>query len=232
MPSRAQASALIMAGEVWSDHDRVAKAGQLLPKDAPLFVRARQKYVSRGGIKLEGALQDTGFSPAGLTVADVGASTGGFTDCVLTQGALRVYAIDVGHGQLAEKLRQDERVIALERTNARHLTREQVGGGVDFVVVDASFIGLHKLLPALHAITRPGGHLLALIKPQFEVGREQASKNAGIIRDPILRGETIERVLAQVREHGFFVISDYPCRLPGPKGNLEHFVLAQKIDQS
>lgn len=226
--SRSRATALIMAGEVFHGDDRIQKPGQMLPEDTALRVRERQKYVSRGGIKLEGALDDAGFSPAGLVVADVGASTGGFTDCVLQRGASRVFAIDVGQGQLAEKLRQDLRVVVMERTNARHLAAEQVEGGVDLVVVDASFIGLDKLLPALFAMTRPGGHLLALIKPQFEVGREEASRTAGIVRDEALRTATIQKVLKQVEERGFLPISDHPCRLPGPKGNVEHFVFAAR----
>jgi 23S rRNA (cytidine1920-2'-O)/16S rRNA (cytidine1409-2'-O)-methyltransferase len=228
VPTRSRAQALILAGEVFSEDRRVEKAGEQLPVDVPLHVREQQKYVSRGGLKLEGALTDTGFSPEGLVVADIGASTGGFTDCVLQRGAVKVYAVDVGHGQLAEKLRQDARVVVMERTNARTLTSDMVDGGVDLVVVDASFISLEKLLPAISAITRPGGHLLALIKPQFEVGREEATRGQGVIRDPKVRARAIFEVIEEVKAHAFSPLKEYPCRLPGPKGNVEHFVLAQK----
>jgi 23S rRNA (cytidine1920-2'-O)/16S rRNA (cytidine1409-2'-O)-methyltransferase len=226
--SRSRAAALILAGEVFSGETRIEKAGQQLASDAPLRVREKQKYVSRGGLKLEGALEDTGFDPSGLLVADIGASTGGFTDCVLSRGASRVFAVDVGQGQLAEKLRRDPRVVVMERTNARTLTAESVEGGVDLVVVDASFIGLDKLLPAITAITKPAGYLLALIKPQFEVGREEATRSGGVIKDPVVRRQAIERALSQVNEAGFTTLSEHPCRLPGPKGNVEHFVLARK----
>lgn len=228
--SRSRAQALILAGEVYVGEDtRVEKAGLQLRPDADLRIREQQKYVSRGGLKLEGALADCGCDPKGLTVADLGASTGGFTDCVLTRGALRVFAIDVGHGQLAEKLRQDARVTVMERKNARSLTKEEVSGGVDLVVVDASFISLDKLLPAIFEITKEGGHLLALIKPQFEVGRAEASKHAGVIRDPKVRAETILKVLTQVKSRGFSPLCDHPCRVAGPKGNVEHFVYAERL---
>lgn len=230
--SRARAQALILAGEVFSGERRVEKSGDRLPTDAPLRVRERQKYVSRGGMKLEGALLDLGFSPQDLLVADIGASTGGFTDCVLQHGARRVYAVDVGHGQLAEKLRQDPRVISLERTNARHLTPELVEGGVDLAVVDASFIGLGKLLPALAAIVKPGGSLLALVKPQFEVGRELATRHAGVVRDETVRARAIQRVLGEVQRHGFSVQADARCRVAGPKGNVEHFCLARRLSEA
>lgn len=226
--TRARAQALVLAGEVFSGERRVEKPGEKLSDDAQLRVRDLQKYVSRGGLKLEGALDDFSFSPNGLVVADVGASTGGFTDCVLQRGATKVFAIDVGHGQLAQKLRLDARVVAREGTNARHLRAEDVEGGVDLVVVDASFISLEKLLPACAAITKPGGHLLALIKPQFEVGREEATRGGGVIRDPVVRRAAIDRVVASVRGEGYEVLGDHACRVPGPKGNVEHFVLARK----
>jgi 23S rRNA (cytidine1920-2'-O)/16S rRNA (cytidine1409-2'-O)-methyltransferase len=226
--SRSKAQALILAGDVFAGEERVEKPGSLLRRGTELRVRAGARYVSRGGLKLEGALADFGFDPQGLVCADIGASTGGFTDCLLQAGAARVYAVDVGHGQLASKLRTDERVVVLERTNARSLTAETVGGGVDLSVVDASFIGLEKLLPALFAILRPGGFLLALIKPQFEVGREEAKKARGVIRDEELRASTVREVLDQVERAGLVVHKDAPCRVPGPKGNVEHFVLAER----
>jgi 23S rRNA (cytidine1920-2'-O)/16S rRNA (cytidine1409-2'-O)-methyltransferase len=227
-PTRAKAQALVLAGEVFRGDERVEKPGLLVPPDTELTVRSRQKYVSRGGLKLEGALADLGFSPTGLRAADVGASTGGFTDCLLQHGAAHVYAIDVGQGQLAHKLTTDERVSVLDRTNARHLAPEQVGGGVELVVVDASFISLEKLLPAISHLLLPGGHLLALIKPQFEVGRAEAQRSRGVIRDPELRDSAISAVLGAVRDAGFELLGDCPCRVPGPKGNVEHFVLARQ----
>lgn len=226
--TRSRAQALILAGEVFSGEERVEKAGAQLREDAPLRVREQQKYVSRGGLKIEGALEDTGLLVQDLIVADLGASTGGFTDCVLSRGAQKVYAVDVGHGQLAEKLRQDSRVIVMERTNARHLEKEDVGNGVDLVVIDASFIALDKLLPAAFRILKSEAHLLALIKPQFEVGREEATRTAGVIKDQKVRRAAIDKVLCQVKERGFLVESEHTCHLPGPKGNVEHFVLAQK----
>lgn len=227
--SRSRAQALILAGEVFSNDRRIEKAGEQLSVDTPLRIREQPKYVSRGGLKLEGALEDTGFDPAGLIVADIGASTGGFSDCVLARGAARVYAIDVGHGQLAEKLRQDARIVVMERTNARHIKASDVGDGVDLVVVDASFISLDKLMDAIAEITKPGGHLLALIKPQFEVGREEATKGGGVIRDPKIRRVAVDAAISAVEKRSFRAISDYPCRVHGPKGNIEHFVLAQRI---
>ncbi len=227
--SRSRAQALILAGQVYFKDQRVNKAGAQLPVDTPLHVRETRKYVSRGGDKLEAALADLSFNPAGYRVADIGASTGGFTDCLLCHEAHHVYAIDVGHGQLADKLRRDARVTVLERTNARHVTQEQLDGAVDLVVVDASFIGLAKLLPAISALLQEGGFLLALIKPQFEVGRWEASKSAGVIRDATLRQTAIEGVLQQLAEHGFEPLKDTPCRLPGPKGNVEHFSLSRKL---
>lgn len=227
-PTRAKAQALVLAGHVTEQGRRVDKPGTLLLVDAPLEVRATPRYVSRGGLKLEGALEDLRFDPTGLSAADVGASTGGFTDCLLQRGVAHVYAIDVGQGQLAQRLVLDSRVTVLDRTNARYLTPDQVGGGVDLIVVDASFISLGKLLPALHALLRSQGHLLALIKPQFEVGHAEATRSRGVVRDPAVRREAIGRVLTEIEGEGFELLSDVPCRVPGPKGNLEHFVLARR----
>lgn len=226
--SRSKAQALILAGDVFSGETRIDKPGSLVPRENPLRVRESSRYVSRGGVKLAHALEDFAFDVAGRISADIGASTGGFTDCLLQAGVPRVFAVDVGHGQLAEKLRKDPRVVVLERTNARSLTRDMVEGGVELCVVDASFIGLEKLLPALVEILFPGGFLLALIKPQFEVGREEASKARGVIRDADLRAETIASVLEQVTRAGMTILADAPSRLPGPKGNVEHFVLARR----
>lgn len=225
--SRAKAQALILAGRVYVGEQRVEKAGALLASDAVLTVRQTERFVSRGGTKLEGALTALGFDVAGVVAADIGASTGGFTDCLLQRGAVQVFAIDVGHGQLAQSLRTDPRVVVMERTNARHLEAESLGKLVDLVVVDASFISLEKLLEAIGKILAPGGHLLALVKPQFEVGREQASKHRGVIKDEALREAAIAQTREAVRSHGFEIVGECASPIKGPKGNLEHFLLAQ-----
>ncbi len=226
--TRNRGAALILAGEVFSADRRIEKAGEKISEDAPLRVRRQQKYVSRGGLKLEGALEDFQFSPQGMKVVDVGASTGGFSDCVLQAGASSVHAVDVGHGQLAEKLRQDPRVVVMERTNARSLEPDAVDGLADLVVVDASFISLEKLLPAIARITRDQGYLLALIKPQFEVGREEATRGGGVIRDQGIRRAAIDKILRAAEEEGYRILHEAPCKVHGPKGNVEHFCLCQR----
>lgn len=223
-PSRAKAQALIMAGCVYSETRRIDKAGEMLPADAPLAVRGQDhSYVSRGGVKLAGALEAFGFSPDGVVAADFGASTGGFTDCLLQRGATRVYAIDVGYGQLHDKLRSDPRVISLERTNARHLTPTSLAELVDLVVIDASFIGLEKLLPAAHHVLKPNGEVIALVKPQFEVGKSNLGSK-GVVRNPAIRNDAIERVKTGATELGFDVLATADCVIHGPEGNLEAFL--------
>jgi 23S rRNA (cytidine1920-2'-O)/16S rRNA (cytidine1409-2'-O)-methyltransferase len=227
-PTRTNAQALILAGQVYVGTERVEKAGQLVAADATMGVREALKYVSRGGVKLEGALADFAFDVTGLRCLDVGASTGGFTDCLLAHGAAHVVAVDVGYGQLADKLRLDRRVTVRERTNARSLTADAIGGACDLTVVDASFIGLGALLPSIARCTSDDGHLLALIKPQFEAGREAARKAKGVIRDAATRRAAIDSALRQLEPNGFSVRHVADCRLPGPKGNVEAFVLASK----
>jgi 23S rRNA (cytidine1920-2'-O)/16S rRNA (cytidine1409-2'-O)-methyltransferase len=227
--TRAKAQAMIMAGEVFSAETRIDKPGVLLAEERELRIQTKTNpYVSRGGLKLAGALRAFPIECTGLVCLDVGASTGGFTDCLLQHGAARVFAVDVGHGQLAEKLRVDSRVTSRERTNARTLTVADLGEAVDFTVVDASFIGLGRLLPAIAQCTRLGGHLLALIKPQFEVGKEEASKARGVIRDPAQRLAAIEGALDEVRANGFVVRGTCDSPIAGPKGNLEAFVFAER----
>ena len=182
-PSRARAQALILAGKVFSGERRVEKSGEALDEASPLEVREPDHpFVSRGGVKLAGALDAFGYDPAGKTVADFGASTGGFTDCLLQRGAARAYAIDVGYGQLHNKLRQDSRVVAMERTNARHLEADDLPERVDLVVIDASFIGLEKLLPAARAVLRSEGEVISLVKTQFQFGHDKVGKG-GEVRD-------------------------------------------------
>ena len=223
-PSRERARALILAGRVFSNEVRVDKAGHLLRADAPLSVRGDpMPYVSRGGLKLEGALDAFSLDPTGLVVADVGASTGGFTDCLLQQGAARVYAIDVGYGQLHMKLRNDPRVVVMERTNARYLAPKDLPEPVDLVVIDASFIGLAKLLPTIKGLLRAGGEVVALVKPQFEVGRGLVGKG-GVVRDDALREQTADSVTEAAAALGFEPKGRADAAVAGPKGNREIFL--------
>ncbi|NLY95359.1 MAG: TlyA family RNA methyltransferase [Myxococcales bacterium] len=222
--SRERARALILAGRVYRGEQRVEKAGEKLPVDAPLEVRGElHPYVSRGGVKLEGALDAFGLDVAGLVAADFGASTGGFTDCLLQRGAAKVYAIDVGYGQLHPKLRNDPRVVVMERTNARHLTAESLPERVDLVVIDASFIGLEKLLPAARDVLKPGGEILGMVKPQFQVGPERLGKG-GVVRDEAIRAEAIDDVARDARGLGLEEIARADAPITGPKGNLECFL--------
>lgn len=234
-PSRTKAQALIMAGVVYVGDRRVEKPGDLLPDSAALSVRGEDHpYVSRGGVKLAGALDRFGVDPSGRVVLDVGASTGGFTDVALQRGATRVYAVDVGYGQLHEKLRQDARVVSLERTNARTLTPETLGLAgptIDLVVVDASFIGLEKLLPAIAAVLRLGGELVALVKPQFQVRKDEVGKG-GIVRDDALRLRASAEVADAARAIGFEVLGEDDCVLAGPDGNRERFLWARLVTRA
>lgn len=229
-PTRARAQALVLAGDVYVGSERVDKAGTLVAPDADVEVRTtRNPYVSRGGIKLAGALDAFAIDPTGLCCLDLGASTGGFTDCLLQRGAARVVAVDVGYGQLAQKLRDDPRVVVMERTNARDLDAPDVGGAADLTVVDASFIGLAKLAPAIARCTCEGGELVALVKPQFEVGREHASRGRGVVRDDALRAEAIAAAAASIRDAGFELLGQADSTLPGTKGNREAFVHARRV---
>ena len=223
--SRSRAAALIMAGQVFTGERRVAKAGDLLPEEAPLELRGQDHpWVSRGGLKLVRGLDAFGIDPAGKTCLDVGASTGGFTDVLLSRGAARVYAVDVGHGQLAWKLRQDPRVVVLERVNARHLAREQVPEPVDLVVCDASFIGLETVLPAALSLVADKAFLVALIKPQFEVGNGRVGKG-GVVRDPVLHREVCDRIGAWLAaQRGWTVLGIEESPITGPEGNKEFLI--------
>lgn len=227
-PTRAKAQALILAGIVFSGERRVDKAGEKLDDEAPLQVRGEDHpFVSRGGVKLRGALEAFSYDPAEKVTADFGASTGGFTDCLLQRGATRVYAIDVGYGQLHHRLREDPRVVVMERTNARHLTPDSLPEPVSLVVIDASFIGLEKLLPAAHALLCDGGDVLAMVKPQFQVGRDQLGKG-GVVRDPALRVAAIDSVAQAAVTLGFDVRGRADAPIKGPKGNHEAFLWLQK----
>ena len=229
VPTRARAQALVLAGKVYVGEVRIDKAGALLPDDAAIVLRAEDHpYVSRGGVKLAAALDTFGVDPRAMRCIDLGASTGGFTDCLLQRGAASVAAVDVGYGQLAHKLRTDPRVLVLERTNAKTLEPGQVGGLADLVVIDASFIGLGKLLPAVVRCLAPGGQLVALVKPQFEVGREEAKRGKGVVRDPEVRARAIQGATDDVKAAGLEVLAACDSTLEGPKGNREAFVHACK----
>ncbi|HEX2116589.1 MAG TPA: TlyA family RNA methyltransferase [Alphaproteobacteria bacterium] len=224
--SRAKAQALILAGLVFSGDTRLDKAGVSVAADQPLEVRgAEHPWVSRGGIKLAHGLDHFAIDPAGLVVLDIGASTGGFTDVVLSRGAARVYAVDVGHGQLAWKLRNDPRVVVLEKTNARHLTRTQVPEPVDLIVCDASFIGLEIVLATSLALARDGARLVALIKPQFEVGPARVGRG-GVVRDPALHEEVCARIAGWLPAQGWRVLGIVESPIRGPEGNIEFLIAA------
>lgn len=227
--SRSRAQALVMAGLVYSGERKLEKAGQQIAEDAPLDVRGQDHpWVSRGGLKLAHALEHFEVDPTGMTCIDVGASTGGFTDVLLQNGAARVYAVDVGHGQLAWKLRSDDRVVVLEKTNARYVSEEQVPEPVDLVVCDASFIGLKTVLPAAMARTKDRARLIALIKPQFEAGREHVGKG-GVVRDPDIHAAVCEDIRAWLDGlDGWSVSGIVESPITGPEGNVEFLISAVK----
>lgn len=226
--SRTKAQALIMAGVVFSGEKKLAKAGDMLAENAPLEVRGKDHpWVSRGGIKLAHGLEHFGFDVTGAVALDVGSSTGGFTDVLLTNGAAKVYAVDVGTNQLAWKLRQDPRVVVLEQTNARYLTSEQIPESVDVVTCDASFISLSKVLESPLKFSRIGAKLVALVKPQFEAGREEVGKG-GVVRDPAVH----ERICAEAADwaaaQGWRVLGVVESPITGPEGNVEFLLGAIK----
>ena len=218
-----------MAGVVWSGERRLDKPGLSLPAETPIEVKGRgHPWVSRGGLKLEHALDYFSIDPAGSIALDVGASTGGFTDVLLARGAARVYAVDVGYGQLAAKLRSDPRVVLLERVNARTLTRAEVPEPVDFIVCDASFIGLETVLPAPLALASERARLIALIKPQFEVGKGRVGKG-GVVRDPALRREVCDRIVAWLDAQADWRVEGLTeSPILGADGNQEFLVYAQR----
>lgn len=226
--SRERARALIMEGKVLVNGEKVDKPGTLVHREAEIKLREEDfPYVSRGGQKLKAAIEAFGIDPSGWVVMDVGASTGGFTDCVLQEGARKVYAVDVGYGQLAWRLQQDPRVVNLERKNIRYLKREEVPEEVDLILVDTSFISLEKFLHRLLEFLKEGGHLLCLIKPQFEVGRGEVGKG-GVVRDPLLHQKVIRRISDHCRNLGLTVLGVIESSLEGPKGNKEFFIFLKK----
>ena len=229
--SRQRAQAVIMSGEVFVNGQRVDKPGTAVAEDARIEVRGGTlAYVSRGGLKLEKAMAAFPIDLNGAVCADIGASTGGFTDCMLQNGAEKVYAVDVGYGQLAWKLRSDPRVVCLERTNARYLTHEQVPDELDFASVDVSFISLKLIFPALYGLLRQGGEIACLIKPQFEAGREKVGKK-GVVRDPAVHQEVLEHFLTHAKENHFTVLGITYSPIRGPEGNIEYLGYLKKCDE-
>lgn len=231
-PSRQRAQALIMAGSVLVNNQPAAKAGaQVSERDLIEVKSGSNPYVSRGGLKLEGALKTLSLDVSDRICLDVGASTGGFTDCLLQNGAMRVYAVDVGYGQLAWKLRQDERVVVIERTNIRNMPGERVPETVDIATIDVSFISLKIVVPAVMAFLKPEGLILALIKPQFEVGKNQVGKG-GVVRNPELHDRVIEDLSNFFAASGLGCAGVVPSPILGPKGNREFFILLNPTDST
>jgi len=228
--SRAAAQRLVMAGLVFSDNRRLDKAGHAISPDTSLEVRGQpHPYVSRGGLKLEKALDHFAIPVAGRIALDVGASTGGFTDCLLQRGAARVYAVDVGTNQLAWKLRSDPRVVSKEKTNIRDVTHADIADPIDIIVCDASFIGLRTALPAALGLAAPAAHLVALIKPQFEVGKGRVGKG-GIVREPALHAEVCGTIASWLgSQKGWHVLGVIESPITGADGNKEFLLVAQRL---
>ena len=226
--SRERAKRMIMAGEVLVDEQKIDKAGTMVKAEANIRLLGSDiPYVSRGGLKLEKAMKAFELEMMGKRAADIGASTGGFTDCMLQNGASRVFAIDVGYGQLAWKLRNDERVVNMERTNIRHVTLADIGEPLDFASIDVAFISLEKVLPIAYALLREGGEIAALIKPQFEAGRSLVGKK-GVVRDPAVHLLVIKKVLVFAKETGFLVRALTYSPVKGPEGNIEYLCYLSK----
>ena len=230
-PSREKAKAIIMSGIVFVDGQREDKAGSTFDEKQEIIVKGKTlKYVSRGGLKLEKAMKNFDIVLKDKVCMDVGASTGGFTDCMLQNGAVKVYAVDVGYGQLAWSLRTDERVVNMERTNIRYVTPEDLAEPIEFFSVDVSFISLHHIFPVAQRITTPDAMGVCLVKPQFEAGREKVGKN-GVVRDPAVHREVLHNAMSYAAENGFVVRGLDYSPVKGPEGNIEYLMFVQKSDQ-
>lgn len=226
--SRQKAQAIVMSGQVFVNGKRVDKPGTSVSNDVKIEIHgSKLPYVSRGGLKLEKALTSFPIALHEAICADIGASTGGFTDCMLQNGAAKVYSVDVGYGQFAWKLRSDPRVVCLERTNARYLTCEQIPDPLDFASIDVSFISLRLILPAVCELLKKEGHVVCLIKPQFEAGREKVGKK-GVVRDPDIHEEVLRKFLIDAKESGFTVLDITYSPIRGPEGNIEYLGYLQK----
>ena len=228
--SREKAKAIIMSGIVYVDNIKEDKAGSTFDEKAQIEVRGNTlKYVSRGGLKLEKAMDCFGVSLAGKVAMDVGSSTGGFTDCMLQNGAVKVYSVDVGHGQLAWKLRNDERVVCMEKTNIRYVTPDDIEDRIAFASIDVSFISLTKVLPPVKELLTDDGEIVCLIKPQFEAGREKVGKK-GVVRDKAVHEEVVQMICDFAVENGYSVLGLTFSPVKGPEGNIEYLVFLQKSD--
>lgn len=226
--SREKAKAIIMSGSVFVDGQREDKAGSTFPEEAEIIIKGNTlKYVSRGGLKLEKAISHFGLKLDGTICMDVGSSTGGFTDCMLQNGAVKVYAVDVGHGQLAWKLRQDERVICMEKTNIRYVTRSQIEDPIDFASIDVSFISLTKVLLPVRELLKEKGQVVCLIKPQFEAGREKVGKK-GVVREKTVHIEVIQKVTEYANSIDYQILNLEYSPIKGPEGNIEYLLYLQK----
>ena len=222
--SREKAKAIIMSGIVYVDNNKEDKAGTTFEETARIEVRGNTlKYVSRGGLKLEKAMNNFGVTLEGKVCMDVGASTGGFTDCMLQNGAVQVYSVDVGHGQLAWKLRNDERVVCMEKTNIRYVTPDDIDDVIEFASIDVSFISLTKVLPAVRELMTPGGEIVCLIKPQFEAGREKVGKK-GVVRELSTHIEVVQMIVDYARANGFRTLHLSYSPIKGPEGNIEYLL--------
>lgn len=229
--SREKAKAIIMAGQVFVDGQREDKAGTSFPEEVQIEIRGhKMPYVSRGGLKLEKAMKHFDVTVEGKVCTDVGSSTGGFTDCMLQNGAVKVFAIDVGRGQLDWKLRQDERVVCMEKTNIRYVTPEDIGEPIDFSSIDVSFISLTKVLEPIRNYLKPAGQIVALIKPQFEAGREKVGKK-GVVREKSTHLEVIHKVMDYASQIGFDILNLEFSPIKGPEGNIEYLLHLQKCPE-
>jgi 23S rRNA (cytidine1920-2'-O)/16S rRNA (cytidine1409-2'-O)-methyltransferase len=230
--SRSRAQALILSGVVYVNGQKATKSGMSYPVDAKIELQGMPiPYVSRGGLKLEAAIKAFDIKPIGWVCADIGASTGGFTDCMLQNGAAKVYAIDVGYGQLDVKLRHDPRVVVMEKVNARHLDADKIQEKMDMITIDVSFISLKIVIPAITSLIKTDGYLLALVKPQFEAGRKEIDKGEGVIRDPVIRRGILEDIRTFVVQLGYQILGDMESPVHGPSGNIEFLLWAQYIGQ-
>lgn len=231
LDSRQKAQATIMSGIVFVNGQRMDKVGTMISNDSQIEIRGTTlKYVSRGGLKLEKAMQTFPLQLCEKICADIGSSTGGFTDCMLQNGAKKVYAVDVGYGQLDWKLRNDERVVCMERTNARYLTHEDIPEELDFASIDVSFISLKLIFPAVYGLLREGGEIACLIKPQFEAGREKVGKK-GVVRDPAVHLKVLENFLNYAKENHFTVLGMTFSPIRGPEGNIEYLGFLRKSNE-
>ena len=230
-PSREKAKTMIMEGNVFVNNNREDKAGSTFPDDCQIEIHGTTlKYVSRGGLKLEKAMTHFGITLDGKICMDIGASTGGFTDCMLQNGAIKVYSVDVGYGQFAWKLRQDPRVVCMEKTNIRYVTPEDIADALDFASVDVSFISLTKVLGPARALLKEHGQMVCLIKPQFEAGREKVGKK-GVVRDKSVHEEVIQKIVDFCLSNGFSIHNLEYSPIKGPEGNIEYLVYIEKSDE-